>query len=215
MTCNGCYTNGKSSMRALVPCIIDSCQQCEQITQTFEVAAPDIPTGIEGCGSSTLSVGSIIPVKQCGNLTAQVVKTENDCNNIATTVLFSLPIAFLQCDNCALVPYSLATMTDLKTFSLCGSDCSSFAVLGSEIQSLTAVVTELASAATDQQLKVMVSMTVKVYVAQTVAKEVMLPILSNVKVGTCNNGCLNSLPIGANNILLTGTGCTCTTTSNN
>jgi len=189
-------------MRALVSCIVDSCQQCEQLTQSFEVPLADLPAVTDACDGE-LTVGSTVPVRQCGDLNVEVVRNNScPCQDAATTVLLSVPFALLQCEGCSQVASFRGVVTDVKTFALCGAAYSNFELLGSEIQSLTAVVTELD--AEGETARITISMLVKVYVAQTVAKEVYLPFAGDVEVQTCSNGCLNNLQVAANNVTRTG-----------
>lgn len=219
---NGCGTSrggcgngngregGRDTMRALVPCIIDSCRECEQLTQTFTLA--ELPAFVGGCDDE-LTIGTVIPVRQCGDLTVEVLNTERSFDDIATTVLLSVPIAFMQCTGCAATPYSRTAVTEVKTFALCGSEFSTFELLGSDVQSLTAVVTEIDE--TTGLLRVTVSMIVRLYVAQTVEQEVYLLTYGRVHVHTCNNGCLNNLQIAANNVTRTGFNTANNTTTTN
>lgn len=218
MTYNSCARSGNSgrsgcgcansrnsggTMRALVSCIVDSCQQCEQLTQSFEVPLADLPAVTDACDGE-LAVGSTVPVRQCGDLNVEVVRNNNcaACQDSATTVLLSVPFALLQCEGCSQVASFRGIVTDVKTFALQGAAYSNFELLGSEIQSLTAVVTELD--AEGETARITISMLVKVYVAQTVAKEVYLPYAGDVAVSTCSNGCLNNLQVAANNVTRTG-----------
>ena len=174
-------------VRALIPCIVDSCQQCAELVQQISIPMPpmDIAPAALSC-ADPLSVITTIPCAICGDIKADVIGTTTECNEVATTVLFKIPVAFFSCAGCVTEPFYQTVLTDVRTFRLKGCEASQFELLNCNVQSVHCVITGVNCG----ELNVTVNILKKVFVGQTIVQEMLIPASKPLPVRNCDNGCL-------------------------
>jgi len=198
-----------------VPCIVDSCQKCIEFNCPLIFNREDyIPIqtlgndfiGFRGEedffarerrenreGSERvcrerhgLRVGTVIPCELCGKVKCEEVSCVENCECRATTVLFKLPVRFMREGECCPEEFHNAFVTDIRTFALQHADRSRFELLDIDIQSITAVVTEIE----DDEITVSVNVVCTAYVGQVITREVVLAEARPIPVRPCRPPCI-------------------------
>ena len=84
-----CCVRNSNRVRALVPTILDSCQQCIELVQTVSVPIPPSTVPFVAPCADPLEATVTIPVSVCGKICASEINNVTNCNEKATTVLIS------------------------------------------------------------------------------------------------------------------------------